>query len=298
VFAAARDVTERKRFDRTLQEKNIELEHASRMKSEFLATMSHELRTPLNAIIGFSEALKDGLMGRMSESQHEYIGDIFTSGQHLLSLINDILDLSKVEAGMMALELEPADLHSLLTNSLSIVREKAAAQRIQLELEMDEDLGMVQLDMRKTKQIVYNLLSNAVKFSANSGRVILRARHVPRSAVGMVSDEWPTHGFLLADSDYDEFIELCVVDSGIGISKENMAKLFQAFTQIDSSLARKFEGTGLGLAMVKQLAELHGGTVALASSEGEGSRFAVWLPLRTQASRQNPGALDGQSPDH
>jgi len=298
VFASARDVTERKRFDRTLQEKNIELEHASRMKSEFLATMSHELRTPLNAIIGFSEALKDGLMGRMSESQHEYIGDIFTSGQHLLSLINDILDLSKVEAGMMALELESADLHSLLTNSLSIVREKAAAQRIQLELEMDENMGMAQLDMRKTKQIVYNLLSNAVKFSANSGRVILRARRVPRSAVGMVSDEWPTHGFLLADSDYDEFIELCVVDSGIGISKENMAKLFQAFTQIDSSLARKFEGTGLGLAMVKQLAELHGGTVALASSEGEGSRFAVWLPLRTQASQQNPGALDGQSPDH
>ena len=110
VFAAARDVTERKRFERALQEKNIELEHASRMKSEFLATMSHELRTPLNAIIGFSEALKDGLMGEMSDSQQEYIGDIFTSGQHLLSLINDILDLSKVEAGMMALELEPVDL--------------------------------------------------------------------------------------------------------------------------------------------------------------------------------------------
>jgi len=298
VFAAARDVTERKRLDSVLQEKNIELEHASRMKSEFLATMSHELRTPLNAIIGFSEALKDGLMGKMSATQHEYIGDIFTSGQHLLSLINDILDLSKVEAGMMALELESVDLKSLLSNSLSIVREKAAAQRIQLELEMDENLGMALLDTRKTKQIVYNLLSNAVKFSANGGRVILRARKVPRSMVCLVSDEWPTHGFLLADSDYDEFIELCVVDNGIGISKENMAKLFQAFTQIDSSLARKFEGTGLGLAMVKQLAELHGGTVALASSEEEGSRFAVWLPLRKRASLQEPGGLDGQSPHH
>ncbi|MEO7251050.1 MAG: response regulator, partial [Arenimonas sp.] len=283
VFAAARDITERKRFDRTLQEKNIELEHASRMKSEFLATMSHELRTPLNAIIGFSEALKDGLMGQMSDTQHELIGDIFASGQHLLSLINDILDLSKVEAGMMTLELEPVDLHGLLSNSLSIVREKAAAQRIQLELNIDDDLGVPQLDTRKTKQIVYNLLSNAVKFSANGERVGLRARRVPRSSVGTLSGSWPVHGFALPANDYEEFVEICVSDSGIGISRENMAKLFQAFSQIDSSLARKFEGTGLGLAMVKLLSELHGGTVAVASEVGKGARFAVWLPLRTAA---------------
>ena len=281
VFAAARDVTEHKRFERALQEKNIELEHASRMKSEFLATMSHELRTPLNAIIGFSEALKDGLMGPMSETQHEYIGDIFTSGLHLLSLINDILDLSKVEAGMMALELEEADLNSLLASSLSIVREKATAQRINLDLEIAKDLGVAQLDMRKTKQIVYNLLSNAVKFSAKGGRVALSAQRVPRSEVGKSSGTWPVHSFPLADNEYQEFLEICVSDSGIGISEANMARLFQAFSQIDSSLARKFEGTGLGLAMVKQLAELHGGTVAVASAEGEGSRFAVWLPLRT-----------------
>ncbi|WP_240523412.1 PAS domain-containing hybrid sensor histidine kinase/response regulator [Polaromonas sp. AER18D-145] len=280
VFAAARDVTELKRFERTLQEKNIELEHASRMKSEFLATMSHELRTPLNAIIGFSEALKDGLMGQMSDVQHEYIGDIFFSGQHLLSLINDILDLSKVEAGMMTLELEAGDLNSLLSNSLSIVKEKALAQRIQLELETAGDLGLPLLDMRKTKQIVYNLLSNAVKFSANGGCVTLRARRVSRNAVGTLSGAWPVHSFPLADNEYDEFLEISVSDGGIGISKENMAKLFQAFSQIDSSLARKFEGTGLGLAMVKQLAELHGGAVAVASAEGEGSRFAAWLPLR------------------
>ena len=283
VFAAARDVTERKRFERTLQEKNIELEHASRMKSEFLATMSHELRTPLNAIIGFSEALKDGLMGQMSGTQQEYIGDIFTSGQHLLSLINDILDLSKVEAGMMALELESVDLHGLLSNSLSIVREKAAIQRIQLDLETGEDLGVPQLDMRKTNQIVYNLLSNAVKFSAKGGRVTLSARRVSRSTVGTLSGAWPVHSFPLADNEYHAFLEICVSDSGIGISKQNMAKLFQPFSQIDSSLARKFEGTGLGLAMVKQLAELHGGTVAVTSAEGEGARFAVWLPLRAPA---------------
>ena len=281
VFAAARDVTERKRFERALQEKNVELEHASRMKSEFLATMSHELRTPLNAIIGFSEALKDGFMGETSEIQHEYISDIFTSGQHLLSLINDILDLSKVEAGMMALDLEPVDLNSLLSASLSIVKERAAAQRICIELEISADLGMQQLDMRKTKQIVYNLLSNAVKFSANGGGVTLHARRVARAEVGVLSGSWPVHGFPLADNEYSEFLEICVTDRGIGISQENMAKLFQAFCQIDSSLARKFEGTGLGLEMVKQLAELHGGTVAVASAEGQGSCFAVWLPLRT-----------------
>jgi PAS domain S-box-containing protein len=283
VFAAARDMTELKRFERALQEKNIELEHASRMKSEFLATMSHELRTPLNAIIGFSEALKDGLMGSMSDTQQEYIGDIFASGQHLLSLINDILDLSKVEAGMMTLELEAVDLKVLLSNSLSIVREKVATQRIQLELETDEDLGAPLLDLRKTKQIVYNLLSNAVKFSAKGGRVTLRARGVPRSSVGKMSGSWPVHGFPLADNQYDRFLEIWVRDGGIGISEKNMAKLFQAFSQIDSSLARRFEGTGLGLAMVKQLAELHGGTVAVSSAEGEGACFAAWLPLRTPA---------------
>jgi len=134
--------------------------------------------------------------------------------------------------------------------------------------------------MRKTKQIVYNLLSNAVKFSSHGGRVTLRAKRVARAKVGQVSDNWPVHNFSLEDNEYGEFIEICVGDSGIGISKSNMPKLFKAFSQIDSSLARKFEGTGLGLAMVKQLAELHGGTVAVASEEGVGARFSVWLPLR------------------
>jgi PAS domain S-box-containing protein len=280
VFAAARDVTERKRFERALEVKNIELERASRMKSEFLATMSHELRTPLNAIIGFSEALKDGLMGETTEVQHESIDDIFTSGQHLLSLINDILDLSKVEAGMMALELEEVDLRTLLSNSLTIVRERAAGQGIGLELDIGDDLDMVLLDVRKTKQIVYNLLSNAVKFSANGGPVQLRARRVQRATVGKMPGDWPVHSFALADNEHRDFIKISVSDHGIGISEQNMTRLFHAFSQIDSSLARKFEGTGLGLAMVKQLAELQGGAVAVASLERAGSRFAVWLPLR------------------
>jgi PAS domain S-box-containing protein len=293
VFAAARDVTERKRFEQALHEKNIELEHASRMKSEFLATMSHELRTPLNAIIGFSEALKDGLVGPMSASQQEYMGDIFTSGQHLLSLINDILDLSKVEAGMMELDLDAVDLTGLLSNSLAIVKEKAMAHSIGLLLDIDDDLGVPQLDMRKTKQIVYNLLSNAVKFSPRGASVTLYARRVARAAVGTIAGDWPAFGFALADNEYDEFLEIVVGDSGIGISEPDMATLFQAFRQIDSSLARKFEGTGLGLAMVKQLVEIHGGTVAVASSVGQGSRFAAWLPLRSAAAPPDIELPDG-----
>ncbi len=295
------DNTARKRWERTLQEKNIELERASQMKSEFLATMSHELRTPLNAIIGFSEALKDGLVGEVSENQHEYISDIFTSGQHLLSLINDILDLSKVEAGMMALELESVELDSLLSNSLSIVKEKAAAHSIDLELDIGDDLGVPQLDMRKTKQIIYNLLSNAVKFSLPGGRVTLGARRVRRSSVGKLPGKWAIQGFELADNEYDDFLEICVSDTGIGISIADMGKLFQAFSQIDSSLAREFEGTGLGLAMVRQLAELHGGTVAVASAEGEGACFAAWLPLRVTATDDHHRAIDilaGQISEH
>ena len=280
VFAAARDVTDRRHIEHTLQQKNVELEHASRMKSEFLGTMSHELRTPLNSVIGFSEALKDGLLGELTESQKEYIGDIFISGQHLLSLINDILDLSKVEAGMMNLEMEEVDENVLLSNALSVVRENAAARDIGLDLELDEHLGVTELDMRKTKQIVYNLLSNAVKFSSQGGLVSLRARQVPRSSVGTLEGAWPVRRFALADNEFTEFLEIRVTDGGIGISEENMAKLFQAFTQIDSSLARRFEGTGLGLAMVKQMTELLGGSVAVASKEGEGTCFAAWVPLR------------------
>ncbi|AGE25694.1 PAS domain-containing sensor histidine kinase [Pseudomonas poae] len=277
--ARKQEEAERKGFERALEEKNLELEHASHMKSEFLATMSHELRTPLNAVIGFSEALKDGLVGDMSDTQREYIGDIFTSGQHLLSLINDILDLSKVEAGMMDLELEAVELSGLLANSLLIVREKAALQRIQLKLDSPDDFGWLELDLRKTKQIVYNLLANAVKFSEHGSSVTLAVREVSRAQVGLVPGDWPVHGFALPPSTHTEFLELSVSDTGIGIARDDMGKLFKAFSQIDSSLARKFEGTGLGLAMVKQLTDLHGGSVAVASHAGLGARFVVWLPL-------------------
>ena len=280
VFAAARDVTELKRFERTLQQKNMELEEASRMKSEFLANMSHELRTPLNAIIGFSEVLKDGLLGEMTDQQRKFIGDIFGSGKHLLSLINDILDLSKVEAGKMLLDLEPMPVFSFLANTLSIIREKAAARHIRLGLDPTEELGSIFADPRKVKQIVYNLLANAVKFTVEGGQVTLRALRVPRSSVGQLSDRWQNRCFPLADNEFLEFLQISVTDSGIGISADGLEHLFKPFSQIDSGLARRFEGTGLGLAMVKVLAELHGGTLAVESSVGEGSCFTVWLPFR------------------
>jgi PAS domain S-box-containing protein len=281
VFAAARDMTELKRFEQTLKQKNVELEDASRMKSEFLANMSHELRTPLNAIIGFSEVLRDGLMGDMTDKQRGFIGDIFKSGKHLLSLINDILDLSKVEAGKMMLDLEPVQVASLLANSLSIVREKAASRHIRLSMDVAEDLRFIQADARKVKQIVYNLLSNAVKFTVDGGHVIMRASRVPRADVGQSSGSWRGRSFPLATGNtYGEFLKISVADSGIGISPEGLERLFTPFSQIDSGLARRFEGTGLGLAMVKLLAELHDGAVAVESAVGEGSCFTVWLPLR------------------
>jgi PAS domain S-box-containing protein len=280
VFAAARDMTELKRFEHVLQQKNVELEGASRMKSEFLANMSHELRTPLNAIIGFSEVLKDGLVGEMSDQQRGFIGDIFSSGKHLLSLINDILDLSKVEAGKMMLDLEPVQVSSLFENSLSILREKALKNRIHLDMGGAEELGSIQADARKVKQIVYNLLSNAVKFTAEGGHVTLRAGRVPRAEVGQLSGAWTGRAFPLADSEFEEFIRIGVGDNGIGISPEGLERLFKPFSQIDGGLARRFEGTGLGLALVKLLVELHGGTMAVESAVGEGSCFTVWLPVR------------------
>jgi signal transduction histidine kinase/DNA-binding response OmpR family regulator len=273
---------ERKKLDQRLQQKNVELEEASQMKSEFLANMSHELRTPLNAIIGFSEVLRDGLIGDLTDQQRGFIGDIFGSGKHLLSLINDILDLSKVEAGKMVLDLEPVSVSTLFANSLSIIREKAASHHIRLDLDPDavEALGSIQADPRKLKQILYNLLSNAVKFTADGGHVTLRASRVPRADVGRPRASCASRAFPLADNAFAEFLEIRVADSGIGISPAGLERLFRPFSQIDSGLARKFEGTGLGLAMVKLLTELHGGTVAVESGAGEGSCFTVWLPLR------------------
>ncbi|MBF0310922.1 MAG: response regulator [Magnetococcales bacterium] len=263
------------------QTRRKQAEEANRIKSEFLANMSHELRTPLNAIIGFSEVLKDNLVGELTPPQREYITDIFSSGRHLLSLINDILDISKVEAGHMSLDPEDVNVASLLENSLDIVRERAGNHHLTLSREVEESLPAIRLDVRKTKQIVYNLLSNAVKFTPDGGRVILRARRLARSEVEAWHSprsnamRWP-----LPVNAFDTFLEISVEDSGIGITREDAPRLFKPFSQIDSSLSRRYEGTGLGLAMVMKMAELHGGCVAVASEPGQGSCFTVWLPWR------------------
>ncbi|MFZ6654946.1 response regulator [Undibacterium sp. TJN19] len=248
--------------------KNLQLEQASRMKSEFLANMSHELRTPLNAIVGFSEILKDGLMGELSEQQKDGITDIHHSGKHLLALINDILDLSKIEAGKMSINLDAVAVTPLIQASLQVVREQAMLQGLHLQTDVPENLGEVWLDEVKVKQILYNLLSNAVKFTPEGGTVHISARKI-ESAV-------------ISDGGVAYLLEIKVRDSGIGISEEDQLRLFKPFTQIDSTLARRHQGTGLGLAMVKRIAELHGGGVTLHSVTGKGSTFTVYLPWRTQ----------------
>ena len=258
-----------------IAQKNLQLEEASRLKSEFLAHMSHELRTPLNAIIGFSSALAEGLGGPLNEKQVEFTHFIFDGGKHLLSLINDILDLSKIEAGKMSLELETTDIKALLESSLSVVRERAVAHGITLQLDA-ESLGCVMADQRKTKQIIYNLLSNAVQFTPDGGAVILRlcsvrCAEVPANSLcaSAVGEALPT----------TQFLSMSVMDTGIGIVLADLNRLFQPFMQLDSGLSRKYEGTGLGLALVKQLVELHNGHLFVQSEVGKGSTFTVWLPL-------------------
>ena len=265
-----------------LAEKSEQLARASRLKSEFLANMSHELRTPLNAVIGFSEVLKDGLAGELAEAQRRYVVDIHDSGQHLLALINDILDLSKIEAGQMSLDLEPTVAATLFEHSLSIVREKASKRRVRLALDVPPELGTLMIDPRKTKQIIYNLLSNAVKFSPDGGRVALAARRVGRADVETWSSDAPTVVIRQAPplADDGDYLQIMVEDTGIGIAPEDASRLFRMFSQLDSSMSKEAEGTGLGLALVERLAQLHGGSVALASTPGRGSQFLVWLPWR------------------
>ncbi|WP_292564842.1 response regulator [Methylomonas sp.] len=297
------DITDRKRAEEALRQAKEAAEQTTRIKSEFLANMSHELRTPLNAIIGFSEVLKDGLIGDLSAEQQEYVSDIFGSGQHLLSLINDILDLSKIEAGKMTLDLEPLNIDLLLNNSLSIIKEKAAAHRIQLYSDLGHGLGNVTVDARKVKQIVYNLLSNAVKFTPAGGSVTLKAGKVGRYAIeNWRATETTSLRMPLPANECKEFLEITVEDSGIGIAAEDAPRLFHAFSQLDSSLSRQAEGTGLGLLLVLKLANLHGGSMALASKAGLGSRFIVWLPWREardfKIKQQMETRSDQNAPDH
>ncbi|AUH50681.1 hypothetical protein CXB49_07630 [Chromobacterium sp. ATCC 53434] len=272
-----------------LERKNRDLEHANRLKSEFLSNMSHELRTPLNAIIGFSELLTRGVTGVLSPQQNTYVGHVLASGRHLLSLINDILDLSKVEAGKMELRLEPIDANAVLRASLSIVQDGAARRGIALEFLPCTPLEPVQVDLRQFRQIVYNLLSNAVKFCRDDGRVTLSLHRAQRCDVAYVEDAvWASRLLPLPDGSEQAFLEVRVRDSGAGIAAADLPALFETFSQLDASSSRRHEGSGLGLALVSRLAQLHGGTVGVSSAPDLGSQFSIWLPLRSDAATASP----------
>jgi two-component system, NtrC family, sensor kinase len=243
------------RLFREIEEKSRQLEVASQHKSEFLANMSHELRTPLNAIIGFSEVLSERMFGELNEKQEEYLKDIYASGTHLLSLINDILDLSKIEAGRMELELTDFYLPQAIENALTLVRERAGRRGIALAQTMDERLGNIRGDERKVKQVLLNLLSNALKFTPEGGRVEVRA--------GMV----------------DGTAEISVTDTGIGIAPEDQQAIFEEFRQVGTA-EKKAEGTGLGLTLCRKFVELHGGRIWVKSQLGAGSTFTFMIPVR------------------
>jgi len=252
------------RLFREIQQKSRELEVASQHKSEFLANMSHELRTPLNAIIGFSEVLLERMFGEINEKQDDYLKDIHSSGVHLLSLINDILDLSKVEAGRMELEPSRFDAPTAIQNAMTLVRERAQRHGIALSAELAPDVTDVTADERKFKQILLNLLTNAVKFTPDGGRVEVLARRA------------------------DGALEVAVRDTGIGIAKADQAAVFEEFRQVGRHYTNKQEGTGLGLALTKRFVELHGGTIRLDSEPGKGSTFTFTIPEPARATQ--PGA--------
>jgi signal transduction histidine kinase len=239
-----------------IEDKSRQLEVASQHKSEFLANMSHELRTPLNAIIGFSEVLGERMFGELNEKQDEYLKDIHASGQHLLSLINDILDLSKIEADRMELELTDFNLPATLDNALTLVRERAGRRGIALGLTVDERLEQIRADERKVRQVVLNLLSNAIKFTPEGGRIEVRAVPV------------------------DAMVEISVRDTGVGIAPEDQEAIFEEFRQVGTA-AKKVEGTGLGLALSRKFVELHGGRIWVQSQVGVGSTFTFSIPMRT-----------------
>ncbi|MCU7922173.1 MAG: response regulator [Candidatus Thiodiazotropha sp. (ex Dulcina madagascariensis)] len=275
-----------------------EAENANKIKSEFLANMSHELRTPLNAIIGFSDILKDGLLGELAERQKEYVTDIYHSGQHLLSLINDILDLSKIEAGKISLDLEALSVANVVENSLSVIREKAAAHHIRLHCHVEDKLPDIRLDGRKTKQILYNLLSNALKFSPDDSSVTVTARRVRHTEIEHWNSDSPNAIRMpLPAGNFTDFLEISIEDQGIGIKRGDETRLFQPFSQLDASLSRHYEGTGLGLVMVMRMATLHGGTVAVTSEPEHGSRFTVWLPWRESLATSGNTLADGTHAD-
>jgi PAS domain S-box-containing protein len=281
VSSAIRDITGQRLLEEQLHRRNEEvleqsrrIQQANRLKSEFLANMSHELRTPLNAIIGFAELMHDGKVGPVSAEHREFLGDILTSSRHLLQLINDILDLAKVEAGKIEFHPEPVDPGRVIAEVRDILRTLAAQKRIQIQVAVDPRATGIVADPAKLKQVLYNYLSNAIKFSPDGGRVTVRV--LPEGA--------------------DEF-RIEVEDRGIGISPEDIGRLFVEFQQLDASTAKKYPGTGLGLALIKRIVEAQGGRVGVHSARGEGSIFFAVLP-RVAAAAAGPRTLREAAPAH
>ncbi|HAF11599.1 MAG TPA: hypothetical protein DCK98_16175 [Chloroflexi bacterium] len=241
-------------FDQRLRTQGRALELASRHKSEFLANMSHELRTPLNAVIGFSDVLLQKMFGELNERQEEYVRDIREAGRHQLALVNDILDLSKVEAGRM--ELEPTDfsLPALITDATALLRERASQKGVRLVVATDETLGSIHADERKIKQVLFNLVMNAIKFTPSGGTITVAGERTSAA------------------------VSVSVTDTGIGIAAEDQTRIFEEFRQAGDSAGRAIEGTGLGLSLAKRFIELHRGTLSVVSEPGRGSRFVFVLP--------------------
>lgn len=256
VMSAIRDITERKKAERVLYEKNLELLNAAEAKNRFLANMSHELRTPLNGILGFAEFLSDQKPGPLNTRQSEYLEDILSSGRHLLQLINDVLDLAKVEAGKLEVHPGTFVLAKAIGEVNAVAKPIALKKGIQVKIDIDPRLHEVHLDQKQTKQVLYNLLSNAVKFTDDGGIVSIQARRI----------------------DADRF-EIAVTDSGIGIQAEDIPRLFTEFEQLESGPNRRFTGTGLGLALTRRLVEIQGGTIEVESEFGSGSTFRITLPI-------------------
>jgi signal transduction histidine kinase len=249
-------IAERDRIQRALDEKNIELRNAARIKDRFVANMSHELRTPLNGIIGFAEFLVDGKPGTLNPKQKEYLEDILNSGKHLLQLLNDVLDLAKVEAGKMELSAEKFSLRETIEEVCAVTKPIAQKKGISVEVHIAPELGDITLDQRKFKQVLYNLMSNALRFTGDGGKVKLFAE----------------------PSDPHRF-KLMVKDTGIGIKTEDVGRLFKEFEQLESDVTRRQEGTGLGLALTRRIVELLGGKIGVESEIGNGSSFTIELPL-------------------